>query len=50
MTQTTERAGSIVIRDEGDGRSLEGTAIVYGEPSGNTAEYGSTPEQFAPGE
>ena len=49
MTQTTERAGSIVIRDEGDGRSLEGTAIVYGEPSGNTAEYGSTPEQFAPG-
>jgi HK97 family phage prohead protease len=50
MTQTTElRPGAVVIRDEGDGRSMEGTAIVYGEKSGNTAEYGSTPEQFAPG-
>ena len=36
MTQTTEiRPGAVSIRDEegGDGRTLEGTALVYGEPS-----------------
>jgi len=50
MTSTTElRPGAVVIRDEGDGRSIEGTAIVYGEESGNTAEYGSTPERFEAG-
>ena len=51
MTQTTEvRPGSVSIRDEegGDGRTLEGTALVYGEPSGETQEYGAG-EQFARG-
>ena len=51
MTQTTElRPGSVSIRDgeSEDGRTLEGTALVYGEPSGETQEYGAG-ETFARG-
>ena len=52
MTQTTEiRAGAVSIREDGentDGRTLEGTALVYGEPSGETKEYGAG-EVFARG-
>jgi phage head maturation protease len=42
----------LAIRDatEGDGRTIEGVVMVYGEPvRGSTREYGSAVETFAPG-
>ncbi len=42
----------LAIRDatEGDGRTIEGVVMVYGEPvRGSTREYGSSVETFAPG-
>lgn len=48
----TAQLDTFAIRDatEGDGRTVEGIAVTYGQPvRGGTAEYGNATESFAPG-
>jgi phage portal protein BeeE len=51
--QTTDLAGTMELRDAaqpGDGRSVSGVAVPYGQSvSGSTREFGRAEERFAPG-